>query len=152
MASSSSTPTILLLVAVLAAAAVLLAAPADAITCSDVIKDLRPCMNYLKSGSGAPPPPCCAGASSLAAAAKTTADKQTACTCLKNAAKNINPKPELAKALPGSCGISMPFQISPNVDCSKYVYTDSIHFIFNDSKLHVCFSNCWICYGFCRIT
>lgn len=117
--SSASAPTILMVMAVLAAAAVLLAAPAAAITCSDVIKDLRPCVNYLKSGSGTPPPPCCAGASSLAAAATTTADKQTACTCLKNAAKNINLKPELAKALPANCKISTPFEISPTVDCSK---------------------------------
>ncbi|XP_042015312.1 non-specific lipid-transfer protein 8-like [Salvia splendens] len=105
----------LLFLAVLAA----VVAPSRAITCSDVMKDLRPCINYLKSGSGTPPSPCCTGASSLASAATTTADKQTACNCIKNAAKSITIKPELAKALPGNCGISMPFQISPNVDCSK---------------------------------
>ncbi|XP_047956716.1 non-specific lipid-transfer protein 8-like [Salvia hispanica] len=105
----------ILFLAVLAA----VAAPSRAITCSDVMKDLRPCINYLKSGSGTPPSPCCAGASSLAASATGTADKQAACTCIKNAAKSITIKPELAKALPGNCGISMPFQISPNVDCSK---------------------------------
>ncbi|KAL1540014.1 non-specific lipid-transfer protein 8-like [Salvia divinorum] len=98
---------------------VAVAAPSRALTCSDVMKDLRPCINYLKSGSGAPPSPCCAGASNLAATATATADKQTACNCIKNAAKSITIKPELAKALPGNCGISMPFQISPNVDCSK---------------------------------
>lgn len=105
--------------ALVLAVALLAAAPAAAITCSDVIKDLRPCINYLKSGSGAPPPPCCAGASSLASAATTTADKKTACNCLKNAASNISLKPELAKALPANCGITLPFEVSPNVDCSK---------------------------------
>ncbi|KAL3832883.1 hypothetical protein ACJIZ3_007619 [Penstemon smallii] len=90
-----------------------------AITCSDVIKDIKPCFDYLKSGSGSPPGPCCAGASNLAATAQSTADKQTACGCLKNASKNINLKPELAKALPGKCGISLPFEVSPNVDCTK---------------------------------
>ncbi|XP_057800402.1 non-specific lipid-transfer protein 8-like [Salvia miltiorrhiza] len=116
MASLSQATAFVAMVILLAAAA----APSwAAITCSDVIKDLRPCLNYLKSGSGAPPTPCCDGASSLAAAASTTADKQAACNCLKNAAKSITLKPELAKALPANCGISMPFQISPNVDCSK---------------------------------
>ena len=114
---ASTTPAICLAAAFLAV--VFLAAPAAAITCSDVIKDLRPCINYLRSGSGAPPSPCCDGASSLASAATTTADKQTACNCLKSAAKSISLKPELAKALPGNCGITLPFQVDPNVDCSK---------------------------------
>ncbi|KAL8028494.1 hypothetical protein ABFX02_14G164100 [Erythranthe guttata] len=93
----------------------------SSITCSDVIKDLRPCINYLRGGSGAAPPPspCCAGALNLATSATTTVDKQTACACLKNAAKNINLNPDLAKALPSKCGISLSFQISPTVDCSK---------------------------------
>ncbi|KAK4416156.1 Non-specific lipid-transfer protein 8 [Sesamum alatum] len=113
----SSTPAIRLVAATLVV--VLLVAPATAITCSDVIKDLQPCVNYLKSGSGAPPAACCAGASNLASTATTTADKQTACSCLKSAAQNISLKPELAKSLPGNCGISLPFEVSPNVDCSK---------------------------------
>ncbi|KAI3448960.1 hypothetical protein Pfo_005625, partial [Paulownia fortunei] len=114
---ASSTPAIRFVAAVFAI--VFLVAPAAAITCSDVIKDLRPCIDYLKSGSGMPPSSCCSGASNLVSIATTTADKQTACTCLKNAAKNINLKPELAKSLPGNCGISLPFEVSPNVDCSK---------------------------------
>ncbi|GFP91408.1 non-specific lipid-transfer protein 1 [Phtheirospermum japonicum] len=93
--------------------------PAAAITCSDVIKQLSPCVNYLKSGSGAPPVPCCKGASSLASAAKSKADKQTACGCLKTAANSIKPKLELAMSLPGKCGVSLPFEVSPSVDCSK---------------------------------
>ncbi|KAG8363541.1 hypothetical protein BUALT_Bualt19G0033100 [Buddleja alternifolia] len=113
----SSTPTIRLFAAVFAI--IFLAAPAASITCSDVIKDIRPCLNYLKSGSGAPPAPCCSGASNLASSATTTADKQTACNCLKNASKNTNLKPELAKALPKNCGISLPFEVSTTVDCSK---------------------------------
>ncbi|PIN10576.1 hypothetical protein CDL12_16831 [Handroanthus impetiginosus] len=115
-----SSPSLAIRVLAVAIAVTLLAAPAAAaISCSDVIKDIKPCINYLKSGSGAPPSDCCAGASSLASAATSTADKQAACACLKNAAKNLNVKPELAKSLPGSCGISSPIQISPSVDCSK---------------------------------
>ncbi|KAK9283234.1 hypothetical protein L1049_011470 [Liquidambar formosana] len=99
---------------------VLLAPASEAvIACSDVIKDLRPCVNYLKSGSGMPPAACCTGASTLASAASSTADKRAACNCIKSASKNINPNSQLAKDLPGNCGINLPFTISPNVDCSK---------------------------------
>ncbi|KAA8515743.1 hypothetical protein F0562_018646 [Nyssa sinensis] len=99
----------------------LLLAPASeaAIVCSDVVKDVRPCLSYLQSGSGAPPAGCCAGVKALASATSTTADKQAACNCLQAASKKLTIKPELAKALPGSCGISLPFTISPNIDCSK---------------------------------
>ncbi|KAE8038141.1 hypothetical protein FH972_010681 [Carpinus fangiana] len=102
---------------------VLLLAPASegAITCSDVVKYLRPCVNYLVKGTGKPPASCCSGASALASAATTTADKKAACGCIKTAAKNINPNAQAAKALPGDCGITLSFTISPSVDCSKCV-------------------------------
>ncbi|OMO77181.1 Plant lipid transfer protein/Par allergen [Corchorus capsularis] len=99
----------------------LIAAPASnaAISCSAVIKDLRPCVNYLVKGSGKPPAACCAGASALASAASSSSDKKAACECIKSASKNMKPKSELAQALPANCGISLPVTISPNVDCSK---------------------------------
>ncbi|XP_065870282.1 non-specific lipid-transfer protein 8-like [Euphorbia lathyris] len=90
-----------------------------AISCSDVMKDLRPCVKYLVNGSGAPPAACCAGASALAAAATTTDDRKAACACIKSAAQNINPNTQLAQALPANCRISFPYNVSPNVDCSK---------------------------------
>ncbi|KAJ6947994.1 hypothetical protein NC651_002373 [Populus alba x Populus x berolinensis] len=98
----------------------LLTPPSDAaISCSDVIKGLRPCVNYLMNGSGKPPAACCSGISAIQAAASTTADKQAACNCIKSASKQINPNPQLAQALPANCGITLPFAVSPNVDCSK---------------------------------
>ncbi|KDP20367.1 hypothetical protein JCGZ_05250 [Jatropha curcas] len=108
----------------LSAAALLLLvllAPASeaAIACSDVIKDLRPCVNYLVKGSGIPPAACCAGAKALSSVATTTADKRAACACIKSAAQNINPNSQLAQALPSNCGISFPYTVSPNVDCSQ---------------------------------
>ncbi|XP_042515831.1 non-specific lipid-transfer protein 1-like [Macadamia integrifolia] len=89
------------------------------IACSDVVKDLTPCLNYIVSGSGKPSVSCCSGASKLAAAASTTADKRAACNCIQSTAKQININAAAAKALPGSCGISLPFTVSPNTDCSK---------------------------------
>ncbi|KAF2319320.1 hypothetical protein GH714_014786 [Hevea brasiliensis] len=99
----------------------LLLAPASeaAVSCSDVLKDLRPCVKYLTNGSGAPPAACCTGASALASAATNTADKKAACACIKTAAQKINPNAQLAQALPANCGISFPYTVSPNVDCSK---------------------------------
>ncbi|KAH7862302.1 hypothetical protein Vadar_002684 [Vaccinium darrowii] len=99
---------------------VLLVSPPSvaALTCGDVVRDIGPCLNYLKSGSGTPPPPCCTGAKTLASAASSTADKQTACGCLKTASKSMNVNPATAKALPGNCGISLGFAIDPNMDCS----------------------------------
>ncbi|KAK6120769.1 hypothetical protein DH2020_045485 [Rehmannia glutinosa] len=140
-----STPAIRFLAA--AFAVILLVSPTAAITCSDVIKDLRPCVNYLKSGSGTPPSDCCTGASSLASAATSTADKQTACTCLKNAAKSINPKPELAKSLAGNCGISLPFEVSPTVDCSKMKKLQS-----EKGSKRVIYANCIVYIGCTRTT
>lgn len=115
-----STPVAVLFIAIFTTHLLLAPSTSDAaITCSDVIKDLKPCINYLKSGSGSPPADCCAGASNLASSTTSTADKQAACTCLKNASKSINVKPELAKSLPGNCGISFPYPLSPTVDCTK---------------------------------
>ncbi|KAH7544782.1 hypothetical protein FEM48_Zijuj01G0022800 [Ziziphus jujuba var. spinosa] len=90
-----------------------------AISCSDVISNLRPCVSYLVNGSGKPPPACCSGVSAVASAASTSADKKTACNCIKSAAKNVNLNPQLAQALPGNCGVNLPFPVSPNTDCSK---------------------------------
>ncbi|XP_057979988.1 non-specific lipid-transfer protein 8-like [Malania oleifera] len=114
-----SIPAVVVVAAALAMAATLLLSSEAAISCSDVVKDLRPCVNYLQNGSGKPPPACCAGASTLASAASSSENKKAACSCIKSAAQQISIKTDLAKALPGNCGISLPFTVSPNVDCSK---------------------------------
>ncbi|KAL2330953.1 hypothetical protein Fmac_018534 [Flemingia macrophylla] len=99
---------------------ILLATTSDgAISCSDVVKDLRPCVSYLVSGSGQPPAACCSGVKALASAASTSEDKKTACNCIKSASKSININAQLAQALPGNCGVTLSVVISPNADCSK---------------------------------
>ncbi|WOL17598.1 non-specific lipid-transfer protein 8-like [Canna indica] len=98
----------------------LLPATEAAIQCSSVVRDLAPCVSYLGStGSGTPPSACCRGLSSLVAAASTTADRRAVCSCILSAAATINLNPAAAQALPSSCGVSLPFTISPNVDCTK---------------------------------
>lgn len=89
------------------------------ITCSDVIKDLKPCLSYLVSGSGQPPSACCSGAKALASVVSTSEDKKATCNCIKSTAKSVKINSQLAKALPGNCGINTPISVSPDADCSK---------------------------------
>ncbi|XP_057458333.1 non-specific lipid-transfer protein 8-like [Lotus japonicus] len=97
----------------------LVSASEAAISCSDVIKDLKPCVSYLVSGSGKPPVACCSGAKALASAVSTSEDKKAACNCIKSTAKSIKMNSQLAEALPGNCGINTPISVSPDADCSK---------------------------------
>lgn len=89
------------------------------LSCTEVIKDLRPCVTYLSSGSGQPPAACCSGVKALVAAAVTSEDKKAACTCIKNTSKSLTINAQLAQALPSNCGITLSISISPNADCSK---------------------------------
>ncbi|KAL2484945.1 Non-specific lipid-transfer protein 3 [Abeliophyllum distichum] len=99
-----------------------------AISCRQVQGRLAPCMNYLLKG-GAPSFPCCGGVKTLYAAAKTTADRKTACICLKQlvrAIKRLNLS--YAAALPAKCSVSIPYKISPSTDCS--MYASLLYFVF----------------------
>ncbi|XP_068669157.1 non-specific lipid-transfer protein 1-like [Aristolochia californica] len=97
-----------------------LAAPyTEAITCGQVVSSLNACIPYLRN-AGKLTSTCCAGVRNLNTAAKSTADRQTACGCLKSAAGSI-PRLNygLAGSLPGNCGVNIPYKISPSTDCSK---------------------------------
>ncbi len=90
-----------------------------AISCGQLASGLTPCLEYLKKG-GTVPPGCCSGVKKLNSAAKTTADRQAACTCLKNLSKSYSGvNYGLAGGLPGKCGVSIPYKISPSTDCTK---------------------------------
>ncbi|KAK4418845.1 Non-specific lipid-transfer protein [Sesamum alatum] len=92
-----------------------------AISCGTVASDLSPCINYVMyGGAGAPPDTCCTGIKTLYNQATTTADRQAVCGCLKSVAGQASPTMiGTAAALPGKCGVSIPYQISPSTDCSK---------------------------------
>lgn len=93
------------------------AAPgAEALTCGQVSGAVAPCIGYLRGGPLQAS--CCSGIRNLQNQAKTTADRQTACNCLKTAAGAIQGiNFGKAAALPGQCGVSIPYKISPNTDC-----------------------------------
>ena len=105
----------------LAVIAMVVAAPAaEAISCGQVSSSMAPCINYLKGSGGAVPAGCCNGIKSLNSAAQTPADRQTACKCLKSAASSIKGlNVGLAAGLPGKCGVSVPYKISPSTNCDR---------------------------------
>ncbi|KAM0868446.1 hypothetical protein ACQ4PT_041305 [Festuca glaucescens] len=113
-----------LLLVALAVAAMLLAAAhtaGAAISCGQVNAALSPCILYARGLAPAPSAACCGGVKSLAAATKTTADRRTACNCLKMATGRMSGLNNGNTAnIPAKCGVSVPYgDISASVDCSK---------------------------------
>nr|BAI94497.1 lipid transfer protein [Dianthus caryophyllus] len=91
----------------------------EALTCGQVSGSLASCISYLKGAPG-PSGACCGGIKRLNGMAQTPPDRKTACGCLKSAAAAISGiNYGLANALPGKCGVSIPYPISPNTDCSR---------------------------------
>ncbi|CAO2140625.1 unnamed protein product [Urochloa humidicola] len=105
------------------AAVVLLAAAASseaAVTCGQVNSAIGPCLAYARGQGSAPSAGCCSGVRSLNSAAKTTADRRTACNCLKSAAGRISGlNAGNAASIPSKCGVSIPYSISTSTDCSR---------------------------------
>ncbi|KAL3839950.1 hypothetical protein ACJIZ3_024541 [Penstemon smallii] len=91
-----------------------------AVGCGTVVSYMKSCIPYVTNTG--PLGGCCAGVKGLYSAAKTTPDRQSACGCLKSLAR-ITPGIDYGKAagLPSQCGVSIPYEISPSTDCSKYV-------------------------------
>ncbi|PIN08203.1 hypothetical protein CDL12_19222 [Handroanthus impetiginosus] len=95
------------------------APPPPKISCGNVTSTLAPCFEYVLSG-GKVPPNCCAGVKSLYKAASTTAYRRNVCLCLKSVTSSASPAAiKNAKSLPGKCGITLPIEITPTIDCNK---------------------------------
>ncbi|GER44290.1 non-specific lipid-transfer protein [Striga asiatica] len=112
---------ILCVAVALALGAVLAPASGAAVTCEMVQNTLMPCLNYVfYGGAAAPPNNCCQGIKGLYKQASATADRQTVCYCLKSLAGRA-PQTVIANAaaLPGKCGVPIPYKISPSTDCAK---------------------------------
>lgn len=91
-----------------------------AITCKAVVNNLVPCKTYLTQG-GSVSTACCKGVKSLNSSANTTADRRTACNCLKSAAKASSVNAKYAASLPTKCNVTVGVAISYNTNCTKYV-------------------------------
>ncbi|XP_073156533.1 non-specific lipid-transfer protein 2-like [Henckelia pumila] len=87
------------------------------IGCGTVVSDLGGCIPYV-TGRG-PLGSCCSGVKALYAAAKTTPDRQAVCGCLKAVANAYSAYLGKAASLPSTCGVSIPYKISPSTDCAK---------------------------------
>jgi hypothetical protein len=121
-APSRRAPALPLVATALALALALAPRPAGAaLSCSTVYNTLMPCLGYVQSG-GAVPRACCSGIQSLLSEARTTPDRRAICTCLKNVAAGAAGGPYISRAagLPGRCGVSLPYKLSPNINCNSY--------------------------------
>ncbi|CAL4953894.1 unnamed protein product [Urochloa decumbens] len=114
-----------LALAVLLAAAVASppAAVRAAMSCTTVYNTLMPCLPFVQMGGAMPPQPCCGGIRSLLQQANTTPDRRAICGCLKNVASSAaggssGTYIDRAAALPGKCGVTLPYKISTNVNCN----------------------------------
>ena len=108
-----------IIVVVVLAIVQLMVEPGRAISCGQVDAALAPCMPYL-TGGGNPAPKCCDGVKDIKGMASSTADKQTACNCVKTAANRYpSLKDDAALALPDKCGVEMDIPISRTTNCDK---------------------------------
>ncbi|KAJ3704507.1 hypothetical protein LUZ61_008212 [Rhynchospora tenuis] len=80
---------------------------------------VAPCMSYARTGQGSPSTECCSGVRSLNSMAETSADRHTACNCLKNLAKGTTVNVGAVSAIPSKCGVNVPYTINASTDCSK---------------------------------
>ncbi|TKY65685.1 Non-specific lipid-transfer protein [Spatholobus suberectus] len=90
------------------------------LTCSEVQRTVAPCLGYLRDPDGPVPEPCCNGVRSINNKANTTPDRQGVCRCLKATALSVRGVLNLPslEALPGKCGVNLPYKISPTIDCN----------------------------------
>ncbi|KAL0377086.1 UNVERIFIED_CONTAM: Non-specific lipid-transfer protein 2 [Sesamum calycinum] len=110
-------PMCIVLIAAVLAMAVAPRGEAD-ISCGTVVSDLGTCLSYLTNKG--PLGSCCSGVKGLYDAAQTTQDRQSVCNCLKSLADSYTDVDlNKAAALPGQCGVDIPYKISPSTDCSK---------------------------------
>ncbi|GMN23365.1 hypothetical protein TIFTF001_000106 [Ficus carica] len=97
------------------------------LTCEQVTEWLTPCIPYGVYG-GTVAPECCSGIYKLNAAYKSNDDIRAACTCIQDGAAAI---PLLdydrINEIPGLCGTSCPYKVYPSTNCSRCVFTVSMH-------------------------
>ena len=91
-----------------------------AVSCDEVNECLASCIPYLTSGAGNPSAQCCGGVGKLQKISETTADKQAACNCVKQAAARIPTiKEDAASSLPAKCNVQINYPISKNTNCQE---------------------------------
>ncbi|KAL2330536.1 hypothetical protein Fmac_018117 [Flemingia macrophylla] len=93
-----------------------------AVACGQVVSNLTPCISYVLNGGQTVPAPCCNGIRTLYNLAHSKPDRQKVCNCIKNAISAFpytKSNVDLAAGLPKKCGVNIPYQISPTIDCTR---------------------------------
>ncbi|KAI4355228.1 hypothetical protein L6164_004021 [Bauhinia variegata] len=102
--------------------AIVMLSRSEAIPCTEVIKEVTPCADFLvQDSSNQPSKDCCNGVIDLNKNAKTKPDRVQVCECIKQALANAKYDPNRIPLLPKACGISdltLP-PINKNTDCNK---------------------------------
>ncbi|KAK2653004.1 hypothetical protein Ddye_012860 [Dipteronia dyeriana] len=89
------------------------------VTCEQITMWLTPCIGYGVLG-GVVPAACCEGLKTTIAAKKSKKDRQLGCNCVKDVAAKIpGLNYDRVNEIPGICGTTIPYKISPDLDCSK---------------------------------
>ncbi|KAK7294856.1 hypothetical protein RJT34_17753 [Clitoria ternatea] len=98
-------------------------AMAAALTCDDVKPTLEACKEYVRTGGETVPPSCCYSALGLRnLVMSSAADRQIACHCIQDAAKQMTLLNRTAYAdVPKRCGLRLSFHFEINMNCNKYV-------------------------------
>ncbi|KAK7294855.1 hypothetical protein RJT34_17752 [Clitoria ternatea] len=111
---------------------------AAALTCDDVKPTLEACKEYVRIGGETVPPSCCYSALDLRnLVMSSAADRQIACHCIQDAAKQMTQLNRTAYAdVPKRCGLRLPFHFEINMNCNKYLVCDQLEGL--RLKLHSC--------------
>ncbi|KAF5206680.1 Non-specific lipid-transfer protein [Thalictrum thalictroides] len=89
------------------------------ISCGSIVRNLVPCIGYARNGGMSVPQQCCNGARMAMAMASSTPDRRQACTCIKNFTPMVpGIQYNLVNKIAEECGVSLLFEISPDIDCS----------------------------------
>nr|XP_004492086.1 non-specific lipid-transfer protein-like [Cicer arietinum] len=92
----------------------------NAISCSEVIGEIDPCLEYLNGRYSAPSRECCEGVKNLSHIAHTTSARRATCECLKSAAYSISDlNRHHADALARRCGVKLHYRVSTSIDCNR---------------------------------
>jgi hypothetical protein len=120
-------------------------------SCVEMEQTLIPCLEYATHPGPPPPPePCCNAIKTLHNQTHTPQDRRDCCGCVKfiiidTPGLNL---PAVA-AMPKDCGVDLGYEISPDMDCSKYIshhqpsfFISYLHyyvkFIYSAVLLHMC--------------
>lgn len=91
--------------------------------CATVTALISTCSSFISYGMPDPMPgtPCCDAMVTLnMMATGPTDDENLVCKCLMGLITTYTPNYSAIAALPGFCGVSLGFTVSPNTDCNKY--------------------------------